>query len=135
MSDIPAEAQKDEGQPIFGGPFGLSNWLWRPWYAKIWWAAIPAYWLAMGEPTRPSFLDAFADSGYAIITNIAFIPITALVVLGAGFVRQAAIDGRLGPPQADRMFPGHRPKDDVAWNSLQNPNRFRNAVIREHMKR
>src|SRR3546814_7287152 len=28
------------------------NWLWKPWYAKLWWAAIPVYWtgaVALGE--------------------------------------------------------------------------------------
>ncbi|PKP95782.1 MAG: hypothetical protein CVT74_18665 [Alphaproteobacteria bacterium HGW-Alphaproteobacteria-13] len=23
-----------------------ADWLWRPWYAKLWWAAIPIYWAA-----------------------------------------------------------------------------------------
>lgn len=73
----------------------LSTWLWRPWYAKLWWTLIPIYWLAMGEPTRPEFLHSFAHSGYAFIGNTIFLPITALLALGAGYIRRALVIGRL----------------------------------------
>ena len=134
MTEIETEALQDDDQSGPTDGLGLSNWLWRPWYAKLWWAAIPVYWLAMGEPTRPEFLNAFADSGYAVVTNIIFIPITALAVLGVGFFRQAAIDGRLEPLPADRMKRMRRAPAGTGWNDPRSPNRFRNAIIREHMK-
>lgn len=63
------------------------NYFWRPWYAKAWWAGIPLYWLAMGDPTRPAFLDGFAGSGYVVFTNVIFLPITAILVLGFVYFR------------------------------------------------
>jgi len=109
----------------------LSNHLWRPWYAKLWWAAIPLYWLAMGEPTRPAFLDGFADSGFALVTNMLFVPIIPIVVFGMRFVRHAATVGRVEPlsRNAHRIF--GRPSDEDSWCSLQNPSRFRNVEIRK----
>lgn len=134
MTETETEPMQDDDQagPIDG--LGLSHWLWRPWYAKLWWAAIPVYWLVMGEPTRPEFLNAFADSGYAVVTNVLFIPITTLFALGAGFFRQAAVDGRLDAPQSDWMAPIIRPPEGTGWNDATSPNRFRNRILREHMR-
>src|SRR3546814_2791775 len=39
-----------------------SNYLWRPWYAKLWWAAIPIYWLPAGSPFGFDFLADFYRS-------------------------------------------------------------------------
>ena len=30
----------------------LADWLWRPWYAKAWWAAILAWWIGMAVSTK-----------------------------------------------------------------------------------
>lgn len=112
----------------------LSDWLWRPWYAKLWWAAIPLYWLTMGEPTRPECLQAFAESGYAVATNILFIPITPLAMFGLRFFRFARAVGRLEPAPRDEFRIFDRYIDEESWSSLRNPNRFRNAWIRENLK-
>jgi hypothetical protein len=133
MTEIETEPLQDDDQTGSADGLGLSNWLLRPWYAKLWWAAIPVYWLAMGEPTRPEFLNAFADSGYAVVTNIIFVPITALFALGVGFFRQAAIDGWLEPLPAYQMKPISWSPEETGWYSTLNPNRFRNEIIRKHM--
>lgn len=133
MTETEPEPLQDDDQPGPTDGSGLSSWLWGPWYAKLWWGVIPVYWLAMGEPTRPEFLNAFADSGYAIVTNVIFIPITALFALGVGFFRQAAIDGRLEPPQADRMRLMRQPREGTGWYSLDNPNRATHEIIHRHM--
>jgi len=59
-----------------------SDWLWKPWYAKLWWAAIPIYWAPAGGPTRIASVADFYDSGYAIVPNLLFLPATALCILG-----------------------------------------------------
>jgi hypothetical protein len=133
MTEIESEPLQGDDQPGPTDWLGLSSWLWGPWYAKLWCAAIPVYWLAMGEPTRPEFLNAFAESGYGVLTNIIFIPITALAVLGVGFLRQAAIDGRLDPLSTDRMKPISWSPDETGWYSALNPNRVTNEIIRKQM--
>jgi len=64
-----------------------SDWLWRPWYAKLWWAGIPAYWLGVGLSLKFEPLAAFFDTAFAGYCNVLFFPMTAFVVLGVGFAR------------------------------------------------
>jgi hypothetical protein len=63
-----------------------SAWLWRPWYAKLWWAAIPIWWVGVAVSTRVDFLESFYRGGFAGYLNILFFPMTALMVLGVGYV-------------------------------------------------
>ncbi|WP_188064358.1 hypothetical protein [Sphingobium sp. KCTC 72723] len=65
-----------------------ADYLWRPWYAKLWWAAIPIYWLPAGSPFGIDFLADFYGSSVGIYLNIVFLPITALLVLGFGYARK-----------------------------------------------
>lgn len=66
----------------------LSAWLWQPWYAKLWWTAIPVWWLGMAGAARADFLAAFYGGALAGVLNILFFPMTALMVLGVGYVRE-----------------------------------------------
>lgn len=66
----------------------LSAWLWRPWYAKLWWTAVSIWWLGMAAATRVPFLDAFYGGALAGYLNVLFFPMTALMVLGVGYVRE-----------------------------------------------
>jgi len=72
------------GTPAVQGP---SDWLWRPWYAKLWWAGIPIYWLGAGLSLKSERLAAFFDTAIAGYCNVLFFPMTAFVVLGVGFAR------------------------------------------------
>jgi len=65
-----------------------SDWLWRPWYAKLWWASIPIWWLGMAASTRLPALGSFYDSALAGFLNILFFPMTTLMVLGVGYAQQ-----------------------------------------------
>lgn len=65
-----------------------ADWFWRPWYAKLWWAAIPLYWLPAGGPTRIDALQVFYKSGWALVPNLLLLPITALLFLGFGYFRE-----------------------------------------------
>lgn len=75
------------------------DYFWRPWYAKAWWAGIPLYWLAIGDPTRPAFLNSFANSGYAFIAGMFFMPVPAILILGFGYFGKLLDNGTLGPYQ------------------------------------
>lgn len=65
----------------------LSAWLWKPWYAKLWWTAIPVWWTGLAASNVSEFLADFYSSALAGFLNVLFMPMTALVVLGAGYVR------------------------------------------------
>lgn len=80
------------GQP---GKPSLTAWLWRPWYAKLWWATIPFWWLGAAAATRVDFLAAFYGGAIAGYLNVLFFPMTALMVLGVGYVRER-LDGFVG---------------------------------------
>jgi len=64
-----------------------SNWLWRPWYAKLWWFAIPIWWAGMGGASVIEPLSRFYDSAAAGFLNVLFFPMTALMVLGVGYAQ------------------------------------------------
>lgn len=69
------------------------DWLWRPWYAKLWWAAIPIYWLPAGSPFGIDFLADFYTSSIGIYLDLVFLPVTVLVVLGFGYARKLRESG------------------------------------------
>lgn len=64
------------------------HFFWRPWYAKLWWATIPVWWLGMAASTRVDYLESFYRGGFAGYLNVLFFPMTALMVLGVGYVRE-----------------------------------------------
>lgn len=74
----------------------LCAWLWQPWYAKLWWTAIPLWWLGMALSTRVDVLATFYRSALAGYLNVLFFPMTALMVLGVGYVRKR-LDTFVGP--------------------------------------
>lgn len=65
-----------------------SAWLWSPWYAKLWWATIPVWWMGMAVSARVDALETFYRGALAGYLNILFFPMTALMVLGVGYVRE-----------------------------------------------
>jgi hypothetical protein len=66
----------------------VADWLWHPCYAKVWWAAIPLWWIGMAASTKIAPLGVFYDSALAGFLNVLFFPMTALMVLGLGYVQQ-----------------------------------------------
>jgi len=66
----------------------LSLWLWQPWYAKLWWSSIPLWWLGVVASFRIEALADFYRGGVASFLSILFFPMTTLMVLGVGYVRQ-----------------------------------------------
>lgn len=82
-------------------------WLWRPWYAKLWWAAIAAYWAGKVGSFYSPALDDFYTSALAGFLNIAFFPPLALMVLGLGYARAwfEWSDWEFVEPTHEQMFP------------------------------
>ncbi len=64
-----------------------SDWLWRPLYAKLWWTAIPVWWLGMAGASAVDPLASFYDGAAAGFLNVLFFPVTALMVLGVGYAQ------------------------------------------------
>lgn len=64
-----------------------SDWLWRPWYVKLWWAAVPIYWsgrlASLKIPALSGFYETLLAGYLAIFCN----PFIILLLLGFGFVR------------------------------------------------
>lgn len=65
----------------------ILEWIWRPWYAKLWWIAIPVYWAPGGLPGFRWFVPIYTSS-VGIFLNIFLLPLTALMILGFGYFRQ-----------------------------------------------
>lgn len=68
-------------------PPRLRDWLWRPWYAKFWWATVPIYWggrmASIKVTDLASFYETLAAGYLAVFCN----PFITLLVLGLGFIR------------------------------------------------
>lgn len=69
-------------------PPRLADYVWRPWFAKLWWIAIPLYWLPAGTPLAP-LLEPYYTSNCGAVTNVLFMPLTAAFILGFGYLRRA----------------------------------------------
>lgn len=84
-----------------------SKWLWRPWYAKLWWAAIVVYWAGKLATYYVPLLEEFYTSALAGFLNILFYPFVALMVLGVGFAREwfAWSDWEFVEPTHEQRFP------------------------------
>lgn len=84
-----------------------SEWLWRPWYAKLWWAGVALYWTGKLASFWIVSLEAFYETAIAGWLNILFYPPTALFVFGVGFVRawMAYHGWEFEPPTHDQFFP------------------------------
>ena len=84
-----------------------SDWLWRPWFAKLWWAVITVYWMGMAASLKISLLAEFYSSALAGFLNVFFFPPLALMVLGLGFARAwfEWSDWEFVEPTHEQMFP------------------------------
>jgi hypothetical protein len=99
----------------------LTDWLWRPWYAKLWWTAIPLWWAGMAAAFAIEPLARFYDSALAGFLNVLFFPMTALLVLGVGFVRHW-IDGF--PQRGNGTPPSFAELADIAAREEENDRAF-----------
>ena len=86
----------------------ISQWVWRPWYAKLWWASIAAYWtVGVGALWfRP--LTDFYTSSLGSFLHIAFFPLFAFLFLSIGWAKAwiDALDYAAAHPEV---------KSDLGW--------------------
>lgn len=76
----------DDCPPTVDAP-RLGDWLWRPWYAKLWWILIVLYWLgAFAAQWFPNLQPIFHGDGFPVIFLVLH-PFAAIPVLGFGFAR------------------------------------------------
>lgn len=134
------------GQPDSPTPRGAlraSDWLWRPWYAKLWWIAIPVYWAPAGGPTRIAAIAGFYQSEYAAVTNMFFLPITAGLLLGFGYLRRLLAENASAPRWYDDdadiywrrgLPPRGLDEFDPASGPLWIGNRAIDEVLEEHRR-
>lgn len=66
----------------------LRDWLWRPWYAKLWWSGVPVYWLGMLAALRFDGLTSIYHSALGGYLNIVFFPPLVALILSFGFFRE-----------------------------------------------
>jgi hypothetical protein len=90
-NDLTVDEKTDGGE--LRPPLRAGDWLWRPWYAKLWWVAIPIYWAPAGGPTRIAAISDFYESAYALVPNLVFLPLTAALILGFGYLRRLFDEG------------------------------------------
>ncbi|PZU07850.1 hypothetical protein [Sphingomonas sp.] len=104
----------------------LSAWLWKPWYAKLWWTAIPIWWGGMAASTRIDALEAFYRGGIAGYLNVVFFPGTALMVLGVGYLRER-LDRFVGQGEGGPL--SDEEEDDLFQMRMrQEQNRFLDGI-------
>lgn len=71
-----------------------SEWLWRPWYAKLWWALTLLYWLGLeGLMLVPADHPIFRWFALIEFGVLIFNPLTVLVVLGRSYMRAKVARG------------------------------------------
>lgn len=80
-----------------------ADWFWRPWYAKLWWTTIAVWWLGMAGSLKIAPLSEFYASALAGYLNLLFYPVTALIVLGVGWMRKLLEQLSLGAPDGAEL--------------------------------
>lgn len=65
----------------------VGDWIWRPWYAKLYWAAELFYWSLFLISWQLGMFREFFHSEAADYLGLILHPFTAAAILGFGFVR------------------------------------------------
>lgn len=117
--NVMSTADEIDASPGSRHSLKVDDWLWRPLYAKLWWAAIPIYWSGMALSSRSPTLDAFYSSALAGFMSVFFFPPLVAVILCFGFFRawldthSSSADGQLMEVEeylsSDRLGPSGMP--------------------------
>ncbi len=86
MTDISDAPETDESRASIERP-DIVQWVWRPWYARLWWSLSAIYWIV---GTGALFFQPLADFYTAPVAgslHIAFFPVFAFVLFAFGWVR------------------------------------------------
>jgi hypothetical protein len=83
-TEIPPAEEANRG--MISRPPRLAHWLWRPWYARVWWAGASLYWLGKLGSYWSEGLNAVFTTALAGYLNVAFFPPAIILVLANGFL-------------------------------------------------
>ena len=85
MTFNPAISEPDEPVMVIERP-RISDWVWKPWYARFWWSVTAVYWGvgALGFLYRP-ILDLYLTD-FAYYLHVVFYPVFAFVFMSVGWV-------------------------------------------------
>jgi hypothetical protein len=99
----------------------LSDWAWRPWYAKLWWSLIAAYWTGGAGAFLFHPVADFYTSRFAGYLGIALYPVFALAILSIGWVRAwvGALDYAAENPEIENT---------LGWEWSTEPDALRNKL-------
>jgi hypothetical protein len=84
----------------------ISMWVWKPWYAKLWWSLTAIYWiLGVGA----FFIRPLADiytSDIAYVLHVVFYPVFAFVLMSFGWAGAwlDALDLAAAHPEAENKL-------------------------------
>jgi len=87
MMDAIPETDAAQGPVSPDRKLRLSQWLWKRWYAKLWWAGATVYWIGFALSFGIVPFVRFYESTFAGYLNVVFYPPVILMLLGTGFVR------------------------------------------------
>lgn len=102
----------------------LADWVWKPWYARMWWSLTAIYWIvgAIGFLYRP-ILDLYlTDLAYYL--HIVFYPVFAFVFMSVGWVMAwlDALDLAEAHPEA---------VNKLGWERSRKPRDFHGEMMRK----
>lgn len=122
MNETDGEATASNRIEVSSAP-RVGDWLWRPWYAKLWWISIAVFWTVGGVAACLDIRSFPPRSGYFDYLAMVLHPQAALPVLGFGYILKlfATQDTVLSEDDADEdLYAGngsmgfHRPLDYLA---------------------
>lgn len=105
MTDHPTSSEIEQHEPTIEKP-RLANWVWRPWYAKLWWSLITVHWTAAVGALLFGPLRNFYGSDLAGYLNIALHPVFAFFILSIGWMIawKEALDYAAAHPEIENML-------------------------------
>lgn len=104
----------------------LADWIWHPRYAKLWWTAVPAYWLGMLGSRWSDQVDSFYSTTFAALLAVFAFPPLVLAILGVGWARALIDEGfvvlvggykcrSLGPSGLPSYIDPLDPRSGINW--------------------
>lgn len=88
-------AEQPDIAPVRPATLRLCDWIWRPWYAKLWWSTMPVYWAGRAASLKIVALAEFYNSFLAACLAVVFNPLVVAVLLGFGYIKAKLGRGEL----------------------------------------
>lgn len=123
MTDSSVTPTTEEPHIVIERP-RISDWVWKPWYARLWWSLTAIYWSvgALGFVYRPILELYMTDVAYLL--HVVFYPVFAFVLMAFGWARawMDAMDLAEAHPEA---------LNKLGWRRSHEPESFHERSRRE----